>query len=93
MPSTARAFTLLEAPAAVKDQLPDSTQLLQALVTANNLPVKAYEEKAVGSNLLDKDPVAGNTTTETSNQKIGTTNFTLINGVTVTIKPTTIKKR
>ncbi len=91
MPSTARAFTLLEAPAAVKDQLPDSTQLLQALVTAGNRPVTAYEEKAVSNNLLDKDPVAGTTTTESSNAKIGTTNFTFSNGVTVTIKPTTIK--
>jgi zinc protease len=91
MPSTAKAFTLLEAPASMKEQLPDSTQLLQALVAAGNIPVKAYQEKAIGSNLMDRQPEAGTTTTETSNQKLGTTNLSFSNGVTVTIKPTTIK--
>ena len=91
MPSTAKAFTLLEAPAAMKAQLPDSTQLLQALVTAGNIPVKPYVEKAVSSNLLDKQPVAGTTVAETVNQKLETTDLRLSNGVTVTIKPTLIK--
>ncbi|MEI9809329.1 MAG: insulinase family protein [Bacteroidota bacterium] len=91
MPSTSNAFTLLQAPAAMKDKLPDSTALLQALVTANKIPVKAYEEKAVATALLDKAPVPGKVTAETANEKLGTTNLTLSNGVTVSIKPTKLK--
>jgi len=91
MPSTSSAFTLLQAPAAMKNQLPDSSQLLQALVNANNIPVKAYEEKAVATTLLDKDPTPGKTATENINEKTGVTNLALDNGVTISIKPTTLK--
>jgi|CXWL01.1.fsa_nt_gi zinc protease len=91
MPSTTNAFTLLQAPTGMKDQLPDNNNLLKAVVAATNKPVKAYEEKAVASVLLDKDPVPGKITEETKNEKLGTVNFTLSNGVTVSIKPTTLK--
>jgi zinc protease len=91
MPSTANAFTLVEAPTKQKDKLPNNTELLKALVAANNKPVKAYEEKAVASALLDKEPMPGKITTETKNEKLGTTDLTLSNGVTITIKPTTLK--
>jgi zinc protease len=91
MPSTANAFTLVEAPTKLKDKLPNNAELLKALVAANNKPVKAYEEKAVASALLDKDPMPGKITAETKNEKLGTTDLTLSNGVTITIKPTTLK--
>jgi zinc protease len=91
MPSTNNAFTLLQAPTAMKDKLPDSIALMKALVAANNIPVKAYEEKAVASALLDKAPVPGKVTEEKVNEKLGTTHLTLSNGVTVTIKPTKLK--
>ncbi len=91
MPSTNNAFSLVQAPAALKNQLPDSAKLIATLVKANSIPVKAYEEKAVAASLLDKDPVAGTTASQTTNEKLGTTNLTLSNGVTITIKPTTIK--
>jgi len=91
MPSTNNAFTLLEAPAPMKDKLPSNASLLKTLVAANNKPVKAYEEKLVSAALLDKDPVAGKVTGEKKNEKLGTTDFTLSNGVTISIKPTTLK--
>jgi len=91
MPSTSNAFTLLQAPAAAKDKLPDNAALLKAVTAANSKPVKAFEEKAVAATLIDKDPVAGKITGETTNDKLKTTNLTLSNGVTVTIKPTTLK--
>ncbi|MEO5684385.1 MAG: insulinase family protein [Chitinophagaceae bacterium] len=91
MPSTSNAFTLVQAPAAMKSQLPDSSQLLQALVNANSIPILAYEEKAVASILLDKAPVAGKITAETVNEKLGFTNLTLSNGVSISIKPTNLK--
>lgn len=91
MPSTSNAFTLLQAPAAMKNKLPDSTVLMQALIAANKKQVKAYEEKAVVSELLDKEPIAGKVTGETTNEKLGTTDLTLSNGVTISIKPTKLK--
>ena len=91
MPSTANAFTLVEAPTKQKDKLPSNANLLKALVAANNKPVKAYEEKTVASALLDKEPMPGKITAETKNEKLGTTDLTLSNGVTITIKPTTLK--
>ncbi|HKC37378.1 MAG TPA: insulinase family protein, partial [Chitinophagaceae bacterium] len=91
MPSTANAFTLVEAPGKLKDKLPSNADLLKELVAANNKSVKAYEEKAVASALLDKEPVPGKITAETKNEKLGTTDLTLSNGVTITIRPTTLK--
>lgn len=91
MPSTSNAFTLLQAPAAMKDELPDSINLLKDVVAATNKPVKAYEEKVVASALLDKDPVPGKVTGETKNEKLGTTDFALSNGITISIRPTTLK--
>lgn len=91
MPSTTNAFTLVQAPAGMKDQLPDNNNLLKAVVAATNKPVKAYEEKTVAAVLLDKDPVPGKITAETRNEKLGTADFTLSNGTTISIKPTTLK--
>lgn len=91
MPSTGNAFTLLQAPNAMKDKLPDSVALMQALVAANKIPVKPYEEKAVAAALLDKAPAPGKVTAETTHEKLGTTDLTLSNGVTIRIKPTKLK--
>ena len=91
MPSTANAFTLVEAPTSMKAKLPSGPDLLKAVVAANNKPVKAYEEKAVAATLLDKTPTPGKITAETKNEKLGTTDLTLSNGITISIKPTTLK--
>ena len=91
MPSTANAFALVLAPTSMKAKLPDNNNLLKAVIAATGKPVKAYEEKAVAERLLDKDPVPGKITTETKNEKLGTTDITLSNGITVTLKPTQLK--
>ncbi|MBD0297448.1 MAG: insulinase family protein, partial [Flavisolibacter sp.] len=91
MPPTTNAFALVTAPTNMKDKLPSSEDLLKAVVAAGNKSVTAYEEKAVAQKLLDKEPVAGKITKETKNEKLGTTDLTLSNGVTITLKPTTLK--
>jgi zinc protease len=91
MPSTANAFTLLQAPTAMKDKLPDNNLLLKDVIAATQMPVKAYTEKAIATTLIDKTPEPGKITAETKDEKLGTTDLTLSNGVTVTIKPTTLK--
>ncbi|MET0466841.1 MAG: insulinase family protein [Chitinophagaceae bacterium] len=91
MPGTENAFAMIQAPAKMKDKLPDNSGLLSALVAANKQSVTAYEEKAIATKLLDKEPVAGRIVSEKVNEKLGTTDITFENGVTVTLKPTTHK--
>jgi zinc protease len=91
MPSVNRAFAMIEAPTNMKDKLPDNATLLKEVVAATSKPVKPYEEKAVASQLLGNEPAAGKITAETKNEKLGTTDLTLSNGITITLKPTTFK--
>ncbi len=91
MPAPNNAFTLVQAPAAMKDELPDNTNLLKAVVAATNKPVEAYKEKVIAGALMDKDPIAGKVTSESKNEKLDATDFTLSNGITIRIKPTTLK--
>jgi zinc protease len=91
MPGMNNAFALLLAPAKMKDKLPSNSQLLTDMIAATRQTVKAYEEKAVAQNLMDGGPEAGKTVKETRNEKLGTTDLTLSNGVTITLKPTTYK--
>jgi len=91
MPAATNAFALVTAPEKIKDKLPTDAALLNTVVSATNKPVTAYEEKAVATVLLDRQPAAGKVTAETRNEKLKTVNLTLSNGVTVTIKPTTFK--
>ncbi len=91
MPSVDHAFTLVEAPANAREKLPRNAILLSGMMAAAQKPVTPYQEKQVAASLLDKDPVAGHTTGISKNDKLGTTDLTLSNGVTITIKPTQLK--
>ena len=91
MPSVDKAFAMIEAPSNMKAKLPDNTTLLKEVIAATSKSVKPYEEKAVASQLLGNEPVAGKVTAETKNEKLGTTDLTLSNGITITLKPTTFK--
>ena len=71
--------------------LPSNTALLNLMADANKQTVKPYEEKAIAKNLLDKKPTAGKIIKEKYNVALGTTEYTLSNGITVTVKPTEFK--
>jgi len=88
--SKAGKFVLLTAPANAP-QLPANKDLLAMVNTAHQLPVKAYEEKAVAKTLIDKAPTPGKVVNETTNATLGTTDLTLSNGITITIKSTDFK--
>jgi zinc protease len=75
----------------MKKDLPDNAGLLQTVVAANKKTVEAYKENVIAATLLDKDPLPGKITAESKNEKLGTTDLTLSNGITVRIKPTTLK--
>ncbi len=91
MPATNNAFTLVMAPSAMKDKLPNDKAVTEMVVAASNKQMAAYEEKEVTAALLDKEPVSGKVTAEQKNEKLATVSYLLNNGVTITIKPTQLK--
>ncbi len=91
MESTQGKFVLITAPDKNAGQLPKNQELLAMLDAAHKLPVKAYEEKVVAQSLIGKKPVAGKIISDSSNSTLGTTDLTLSNGITVTLKPTDFK--
>jgi zinc protease len=91
MPPATNAFALLTAPASTKDKLPTNAVLLNNVIAASKQKVKPYEEKAIASNLMEGNVSSGKIVNETKNSKLGTTDLTLSNGVTISIKPTLFK--
>lgn len=72
-------------------ELPTGDELLAVAASAEKMDVKPYEEKAIASSLMTTLPKPGKITSSKKNDQLGTTEFTLSNGVTVTIKPTDFK--
>lgn len=84
-------FAMLLAPEKNKNDLPSNNELSALITKAHQQPVKAYTEKAVASSLMDNLPAAGKITETNTNQTLGTTDITLSNGITITLKPTDFK--
>ncbi len=91
MPAPTNAFALVMAPTSTKDKLPSNNDLEKEIVAAAKQDVKPYEEKAIATSLMDGTVEAGKTVSETKDEKLGTTDLTLSNGVTITFKPTNFK--
>jgi zinc protease len=91
MPATTNAFALVTAPLATKDKLPSNAELEKQVIAAAKQQVKPYEEKAVATNLMEGSGASGKIVSETKNEKLGTTDLALSNGITITLKPTTFK--
>jgi len=91
MESKQGKFVLLQSPQKDSAKLPSDKELLAFFSSAQQMPVKAYEEKTIAASLLDKKPVPSKVVDETKNTALGTANFTLSNGITVTIKSTDFK--
>lgn len=77
-------------PAAGKT-LPTDAEILAVKNEVSKMDIKPYLEKAISTSLLTKIPVAGKIISTQKNALLGTTNFTLSNGVTVTFKHTDFK--
>ncbi len=84
-------FALLLAPEKNVAELPSDKDLITLVTNAHNIPVTAYQEKAVASALMVKKPSPGKVSDEKSNAALGTTELSLSNGITVTLKPTQFK--
>jgi zinc protease len=88
MQSNQGKFVMLLAPEKNAAQLPASSELLAMLNAAHQLPIKPYTEKAVVKSLLEKSPAPGKIVSESTNPALGTTDLSLSNGVTITLRPT-----
>ena len=74
------------------DKLPQAQDLVNtATSTSAKTDIKPYEEKAIATKLLNKEPVRGKVIKETVDAKLGTKTWGLSNGTTVTIKKTDFK--
>jgi zinc protease len=71
--------------------IPSSAELLAITNKAEQIPVTAYEEKAIAISLMEKAPAAGKIVAEKENKEMGYTELTLGNGVKVILKKTDFK--
>ena len=91
MQAPTNAFALVTAPTGRKDKLPSGVDLEKQIIAAAKQEVKPYEEKVVATNLMEGSGAAGKILSENKNEKLGTSDLTLSNGVTITLKPTNFK--
>lgn len=71
--------------------LPSGDELLAKVNAIENMDIKTYEEKIFGTTLLPVTPKSGKIIAIKKDAYLGTTELTLSNGVTVTLRPTDFK--
>ncbi|MBV8667037.1 MAG: insulinase family protein [Burkholderiaceae bacterium] len=74
-----------------KDASLTGAQVLAMVEQAQKNEVTAKEQKVLPTTLMPQPPQAGSITAETHNEALGTTEWTLSNGVKVVLKPTDFK--
>lgn len=84
-------FALITGPDSRQMKVPTDLELAQMVESAFAQQVVADDEKEIASSLLDKMPVPGKVVAAAKNKELGTTTYTLSNGVKVTLKPTEFK--
>lgn len=84
-------FSLITGPDKAKEKLPSEAQLLAMTQKGFAQDVKAQEETAVASSLMDKKPTPGKVANIAKVEGFNATTYTLSNGIKVTVKPTTFK--
>lgn len=72
-------------------QLPTKDQLLSVQNEVAKMEIEPYQEKEITGSLIDNLPPAGKITAAVDNDLLGTTEFSLENGITVTLKHTDFK--
>ena len=86
-------FAMIMAAEKNKASLPAADSLTYFITAARAIPAQPYQEKAIAKTLIDRQPVAGKIVQESKDEKLGTTQLTLSNGISVTLKPTDFKSR
>jgi zinc protease len=83
-------LVLVTAPEVAGVSLPNEAKLAEVVKTASARKVDQYVDVAAGQTLMDAKP-AGGSITKTTQRADGVTEWTLSNGATVVLKPTTLK--
>ncbi|MEO8961450.1 MAG: insulinase family protein [Ginsengibacter sp.] len=71
--------------------LPTADEILAVRDEVKKMDIQPYEEKAIATSLLTKNPAEGKVVSTKKNLILGTIDFKLSNGVTVTLKHTDFK--
>ena len=77
---------------AEKSVLPSEAEVIELLAAVKNEKIAAPVEEAIRENLVKKAPKSGKIKKTAYNETLGTTEWTLSNGVRVVVKPTTFKQ-
>jgi zinc protease len=85
-------LVVVSAPEAAGVVLPDESQLAAVVETASAKPLQPYVDAAAGRALMEAKPPPGTIVKTTIRPEAGITEWTLSNGATVVIKPTTLKE-
>lgn len=80
------------APEKPEVKIPSKDQILAAVDNSKKAELTAKAEENLNKPLIEKAPKAGKIKKVSSNKSLGTTEWTLSNGVKVVFKPTTFKK-
>lgn len=75
-----------------KAQLPSEQEIRDGLKQMSSLQIEAPEEETLRTTLVEKEPKAGKIKKVIHNDVLGTTEWTLSNGVRVILKPTAFKQ-
>ena len=81
-----------QAPADKSVVLPTAAEAVAYLADVKNEEIEAPVEEAIRENLVETAPKAGKIKKTAYNESLGTTEWTLSNGVRVVVKPTTFKQ-
>lgn len=73
------------------EKLVTEEEILAFFPAAEKADIKAYEDKAVASSLVENKPTAGKVVATKKDASLGTTELTLSNGIKVTLKATDFK--
>ena len=85
-------LVIVSAPEAAGVVLPDQSQLAAVVKTASAKRLEPYVDAAAGQALMDAPPPRGTIVKTTVRPDAGITEWTLSNGATVVLKPTTLKE-
>ncbi|HKF67450.1 MAG TPA: insulinase family protein, partial [Vicinamibacterales bacterium] len=84
-------IVVVEAPDAPGVVLPTQAQLAEVVKTASARRPEAYVDTLTRQTLMDTPPTRGSITRTTERPEAGITEWTLSNGATVVLKPTTLR--
>lgn len=71
--------------------VPTENEIKEAISSVRSSKIEAYVDNLSGKKLIEKEPKAGRVVNTSSNEAMGTTEWTLSNGIKVIFKPTEFK--